>query len=158
VAEAREHGYGLDRCGGAERNCPECTAAVRVRYPRVPIMPSEGAGPCPPSVPWRLADLAWGTYAGLFGTRQSMERLVERGGWWWDEFSCLLAGHDPGRCGAKLACRAAALKAVERDALAEERRRIARLIQDAASEATLMPTREALLQLRERVLALEDAP
>jgi hypothetical protein len=41
---------------------------------------------------------------------------------------------------------------------AAERRRIARLIQDAASAATLMPTRDALLALREQVLALEDAP
>lgn len=42
-------------------------------------------------------------------------------------------------------------------ARAEERRRIALLIQDAASGGVLMATREALLELREQVLALEDS-
>lgn len=58
---------------------------------RFPIQP--GA-----SVPWSLAQAAYTTYARLFGSEQSMERLAERGGFGWGEFACLRLGHDVARC------------------------------------------------------------
>lgn len=149
------------KTGGANY-CPTCKAEVRRRYPRVPIIPERDVGPAPKDLPWHLADRAWMTYAGLYGSGQTMERLVERGGWHWSDFPCYLAGHRAGDCaraGATIAaCRAAALQAVERDQLAAERRRIAGLIQDEASAPRLMASREVLLALREQVLALEDEP
>lgn len=50
-----------------------------------------------PAVRWELAQKAYTTYADLFGTSQSLERLAERGGFGLEEFSCLYLGHDP-RC------------------------------------------------------------
>lgn len=49
-------------------------------------------------VPWPEAEKAYRTYARLYGGRQTLERLAERGGFGVQEFACLWNGHDPGTC------------------------------------------------------------
>ncbi len=49
------------------------------------------------SIPWAAAEKAYVTYARLFGTQQSLERLAERQGFSVQEWACLYLGHDPGQ-------------------------------------------------------------
>jgi hypothetical protein len=51
------------------------------------------------SIPWSAAEKAYETYARLFGTDQSLERLAERGGFGLQEFACLYLGHNPTKHG-----------------------------------------------------------
>lgn len=64
-----QHEYGRNEQGDMERH-GECT------------------------VPWWLAEIAYKQYAKLFGTRQSLERLAERGGFGREEFVRLLRQDD----------------------------------------------------------------
>ena len=142
----------LHNCNlGADR-CPECKAAVRQQFPRVPVMSTDSYDAKrlgiplhhPASVPWRLAELAHGTYAALYGGRsaQSLELIVRRGSFSWPELSCFMAGHDVGPPHDRSACMAAALQAVERDAVEAEKLRADR-------------AETALEAMRKRVLELE---
>ena len=42
-----------------------------------------------PSIPWSLAERIYSVYSDLFGTRQSLRRLAERGGFGWSEIPFL---------------------------------------------------------------------
>ncbi|WP_163869555.1 hypothetical protein [Myxococcus eversor] len=41
--------------------------------------------PGPLSVPWAVAERSWAAYAQQYGTQQSVERMAERGGFYWGE-------------------------------------------------------------------------
>lgn len=45
-----------------------------------PLQPSRDKRPGPLSIPWSVAEKAYGVYAGLFGRGKTLERLAERGG------------------------------------------------------------------------------
>lgn len=57
-----------------------------------PIQGEEGRyGPTPPiKIPWSVAEIAYKEYASRHGTRQTLERLAERGGFGRDELLDLL--------------------------------------------------------------------
>lgn len=42
-----------------------------------------------PAIPWSMAERIYFVYADLFGTDQSLERLAERGGFFWGEIPIL---------------------------------------------------------------------
>ena len=46
------------------------------------------------TVPWSVAEAAYEVYSRKYGTRQSLERLAERGGFGRDELLLLLDGGD----------------------------------------------------------------
>ena len=49
-----------------------------------PLIPDTSApGPC--SIPWSIAEKAYGAYRQKFGSSQSLERLAKRGGFYWGE-------------------------------------------------------------------------
>ena len=51
------------------------------------------------SVPWQEAERAYETYVNLYGARQSLERIAERGGFGRTEFQMLYEGKDPSEIG-----------------------------------------------------------
>lgn len=44
-----------------------------------------------PAIPWSLAETIYTAYSTLYGTRQSLERLAERGGFSWREVEVIFA-------------------------------------------------------------------
>lgn len=40
----------------------------------------------PRAIPWSMAEVAYWSYEGRYGSEQSLERMAERGGYGWDEF------------------------------------------------------------------------
>ena len=73
--------------GEADRWFPLQQGSLKKRKPDVGI---ERYGPF--KVPWALAELAYREYSRLYGNRQSLERLAERGGFGVHEFGNLLSG------------------------------------------------------------------
>lgn len=47
-----------------------------------PIISERHAAPHPLRIPWSIAELAYSTYAKMYGRGQTMERLAERGGFY----------------------------------------------------------------------------
>ena len=79
---------------------------------------------------WHLAQRAYDTYARLYGTEQTLERLAERGGFGLQEFACLFNGHKPreghAECvekadavGRKIAALEKAVEDLQRDLVAQ---------------------------------------
>ena len=59
--------------------------------PMFPLQPSAGAlGPI--KIPWEIAEEAYGAYCREVGNNQSLERIAQRGGFYWDEMDWLLPG------------------------------------------------------------------
>jgi hypothetical protein len=54
-----------------------------------PLQTSRHAPPGPTSIPWSVAEKAYGAYAREYGKGQSLERLAERGGFGWCEMDTL---------------------------------------------------------------------
>lgn len=57
-----------------------------------PLMASRGdenTKPGPFRIPWSVAEIAYGAYAAKYGREQSLERLAERGGFYWGEMDDL---------------------------------------------------------------------
>lgn len=50
-----------------------------------PLQTDRRATPGPVSIPWSVAEIAYGEYASRYGRGQSLERLAERGGFSWGE-------------------------------------------------------------------------
>ncbi len=70
---------------------PRAEDADTRRFP-IQSTPRE-VSPCR-SVPWVMAEKAWGTYRARYGEGQTLERMAERGGFGWREFAYLYAGLD----------------------------------------------------------------
>lgn len=48
-----------------------------------------------PNVPKELAKIAYQTYVKFYGDDQAFDTIIMRGGFGWQEFACLLNGHQP---------------------------------------------------------------
>lgn len=68
-----------------DRRFPIQASRIEHRDGRIESIPAT-------SVPWSEAEIAYETYAQLFGTQQSLERLAERGGFGRGEFTIFRAG------------------------------------------------------------------
>lgn len=67
-------------------------------------------------VPWAVAEKAYETYARLYGTDQTLERLAERGGFAWSELVWLLQGAQRDTEGQRLPMTAAGAAPIEHSA------------------------------------------
>ena len=54
----------------------------------------------PGEIPWFIAEAAYKQYAKDYGTKQTLERLAERGGFGWEELLILLQGGFEAKKGA----------------------------------------------------------
>lgn len=73
--------------GMSERHCDTCLCGRRA-----PVQAAHGHGPG--TVSWEEHLLAWSNYATRYGTRQSAERMAERGGFGYGELADYL-GREP---------------------------------------------------------------
>lgn len=81
--------------GGAQSLTAAELEVVALRKPRMFPLQAEhqkGAKPGPLSIPWSIAEAAYGAYAAKYGRQQSLERLAERGGFAWSEMDQLHPG------------------------------------------------------------------
>ena len=62
---------------------------LRKQKRQFPLQTSKHAPPGPRSIPWEVAEIAYGAYSKLYGSSQSLERLAERGGFGWCEMDSL---------------------------------------------------------------------
>jgi len=54
-----------------------------------PLQTQRDVPPGPVSIPWSVAEKAYGAYAAQYGRSQSLERLAQRGGFGWGEMDTL---------------------------------------------------------------------
>ncbi len=103
--------------------------------------------PGPASVPWSVAERAWAAYSVRYGRDQSVERLAQRGGFFWGEMDSLFPGWSEATDEwVQLRKELAAARAVLEQAKADRREAQARE-HDAHSELDKV---QGLLRLAER--------
>lgn len=76
----------------AERSEKHCSTCICGR--RAPVQANRGEAKGPGTVSWEEHALAWSAYAARYGTRQSAERIAERGGFCYGELREFL-GREP---------------------------------------------------------------
>jgi hypothetical protein len=66
---------------------PEARAAIQALQPTEPQEPTEAMFRMQrgPAIPWRTAEVIYAAYSSLYGNRQSLQRMHERGGFGWKE-------------------------------------------------------------------------
>ena len=100
-----------------------------------PLQTQKGCAPGPLSIPWAMAEVAYGAYAQRHGRDQSLERLAERGGFSWGEMDLLHPGWraEVAPVAAAEARTLAAEKALaeEKNAAAEHARKLQRQVSEA---------------------------
>ncbi len=77
---------------GTEALALAITSLEREMEHSFPVLPDRIAKPGPLKISWRLAARAYSAYVQRYGSSQSLERLAERGGFYWSELDEYVPG------------------------------------------------------------------
>ena len=85
--------YVLELALAGREHCPTCICGRRAPVQADGGVPSKRVHG-PGTIAWEEYLRAWSRYAARYGSDQSAERMVERGGFGWDEL-CEFLGYEP---------------------------------------------------------------